>query len=157
MALPVRRITTRGIIINDKGEVFAQRLKGEDGGKPYVCTPGGGLEQGEDLLDGLRREMIEETGIAPEIGPLLFIQQFVDTDRDGLEFLEFFYHVTNWRDYESIDLGSTSHGDIEVHECGFVNPAGSVLLPKFLQEIDLPTFIAAKQPAQIYSYLSATL
>ena len=52
------------------------------------------LEMGESLLDGLRREMIEETGVKPEIGKLLFVQQFADTNSSSkhgdCEQLEFF-------------------------------------------------------------------
>ena len=64
-----RRVNVRGIIINNKGEIFCQKLTANsDKGRDFWCTPGGGLEMGEGLLDGLRREMIEETGVKPEIG-----------------------------------------------------------------------------------------
>ena len=75
-----RRVNVRGIIINNKGEIFCQQLTANNGkGRNFWCTPGGGLEMGESLLDGLRREMIEETGVKPEIGKLLFIQQFAES------------------------------------------------------------------------------
>lgn len=67
-----RRVNVRGIIINENGEIFCQKLTANTGkGRDFWCTPGGGLEMGESLLDGLRREMIEETGVKPEIGKLL--------------------------------------------------------------------------------------
>ena len=54
---------------------------------------------GEGLLDGLRREMIEETGVKPEIGKLLFIQQFAESGEQSAhgpnEQLEFFFLITN--------------------------------------------------------------
>ena len=51
-----RRVNVRGIIINDKGELFCQRLtaRNEDG-RNFWCTPGGGLDPLESLTDGLRR------------------------------------------------------------------------------------------------------
>ena len=50
-----RHINVRGIIINDKGELFCQRLTARTGdGRDFWCTPGGGLELGESVLDGLR-------------------------------------------------------------------------------------------------------
>ena len=53
-----RRVNVRGIIINNKGEIFCQKLTANTGkGHDFWCTPGGGLEMGESLLDGLRREM----------------------------------------------------------------------------------------------------
>lgn len=75
-----RRVNVRGIIINENGEIFCQQLTANNGkGRNFWCTPGGGLEMGESLLDGLRREMIEETGVKPEIGKLLFIEQFAES------------------------------------------------------------------------------
>jgi uncharacterized protein with ACT and thioredoxin-like domain len=53
--------------------------------------------------------MIEETGIAPKIGKLLFIQQFDDGEK---EHLEFFFHIENVEDYEIVDLEATSHGTL---------------------------------------------
>ncbi|HMH70374.1 MAG TPA: NUDIX domain-containing protein, partial [Candidatus Saccharimonadales bacterium] len=92
-----RRVSVRGIIFKD-GRMLAQQLKpGSDGKvRDYWCTPGGGLEANESLHDGLHREMIEETGIAPKIGKLLFIQQFAERET---EFLEFFFHIENPEDY----------------------------------------------------------
>lgn len=137
-----RRVNVRGIIINDKGELFCQKLRANsENGRDFWCTPGGGLELGESLLTGLQREMIEETGVAPEISRLLFIQQFSESGEQSVhgpnEQLEFFFEITNWRDYQTINLEQTSHGTLEVAECGFVDPKTTHILPKFLTEIDL--------------------
>ena len=144
-----RRITTRGIIYKN-GKIFAQKLKRGEGTTDYWCTPGGGLDPSESLHDGLVREMIEETGIAPEIGKLLYVQQY--REENGREYLEFFYHVTNVDDYETIDLASTTHGEIEVAEYGFIDPAQENILPKFLQTADIAKDIEAGQ-MQEFSYL----
>ena len=43
-----RHINVRGIIINDRGELFCQRLTARTSdGRDFWCTPGGGLELGE--------------------------------------------------------------------------------------------------------------
>ena len=43
-----RRVNVRGIIINNKGEIFCQKLTANsDKGRDFWCTPGGGLEMGE--------------------------------------------------------------------------------------------------------------
>lgn len=127
-------ITVRGIIFKD-GKLFCQKLKHDKPGRQiaqvndFWATPGGHLESGESLADGLRREIVEETGVEPIIGPLLFTQQF----RKGNEsYIEFFYHITNATDYETIDLAATSHGTLEVAEYGFINPAEYTILPEFL-------------------------
>jgi len=138
----LRRITVRGIIYRN-GKVFAQQLKG---GRDYWCTPGGGVEDGEPLLEGLHREMIEETGIAPKIGRLLYVQQYYDGER---EYLEFFFHIENAKDYHTIDLTSTSHGPIEVEHCEFIDPKAENLLPAPLQTMDYEKFTSSVQPVVI--------
>jgi 8-oxo-dGTP pyrophosphatase MutT (NUDIX family) len=139
-----RRITTRGIIFKD-GKMLAQELMPARNGqkRDYWCTPGGGLEAGESLHAGLEREMIEETGITPVIGKLLFIQQYEDEEK---EFLEFFFHITNADDYETIDLSTTSHGEIEVENVDFIVPHEHNVLPAFLQTIDIQAYIDTDLP-----------
>ena len=153
-----RRVNVRGIIINDQGEIFCQRLTARNSdGRNFWCTPGGGLEMGESLLDGLRREMIEETGVKPEIGKLLFIQQFAESGEQSAhgpnEQLEFFFLITNWQDYRHINLEQTSHGVKEVAECGFVDPKTTRILPSYLTEIDLDWLINKSTGTQILSEL----
>lgn len=144
-----RRITVRGIIVKD-GKIFAQKLKKNEGKRDFWCTPGGGLDDEELLRDGLHREMIEETSVAPVIGKLLYIQQYID---DEQEFLEFFYHITNADDYEQIDLASTSHGEIEIAEYGFIDPSQNVILPEFLQETNIAQDIESGNEVKEFTYL----
>lgn len=147
-----RRVNVRGIIFKD-GKLLAQQLTpGSDGiARNYWCTPGGGLEDGESLHQGLYREMIEETGIAPKIGKLLFIQQF----HDGMkEQLEFFFHIENPDDYKSIDLSITSHGVAEITNVAYVEPANVILLPKFLTTLDIRSYIDDTLPVRIESELA---
>lgn len=142
-----RRVNVRAIIVKD-GKLFCQKLKNSHSlhDAPFWCTPGGGIDFGESLHEGLTREIIEETGVRPDIGNLLFIQQFMDGEREQLEF---FFHVTNADDYETLDLASTSHGDAEVAECGFVDPKNTVIKPDFLTEVDLAAVIASATPIHI--------
>jgi 8-oxo-dGTP diphosphatase len=130
-----RRISVRGIVLHE-GKLLCVRLKAYNGSirkqiTDYWCLPGGGLEEGEALLNGIEREMIEETGIKPAIGNLLYVQQFTHGDK---EFLEFFFHITNSRDYLAIDLSKSSHGLEEIEEVGFVDPAETYILPEFLSK-----------------------
>lgn len=40
-----RRVNVRGIIINDQGEIFCQKLTANNSkGRNFWCTPGGGLK-----------------------------------------------------------------------------------------------------------------
>ena len=135
-----RRINVRGIIFKD-GKVFAQQLTpGIDGqARNYWCTPGGGLEENEPLIDGVRREILEETGVDAKIGKLLFVEQFRDSY--NRENLEFFFHIENADDFENIDLSKTSHGVEEIRNFDFINPKENDLKPDFLKDIDFQDYI----------------
>lgn len=145
-----RRIATRGIIEKD-GTILAVKHKDDHGNEvDFWATPGGGLNSLESIEDDLTREMIEETGIAPKIGKLLFIQQYRDEKR---EYLEFFFHITNTQDYETIDLSGTTHGALELSRCEFIDPHAENILPEFLQTIDLQHVLKPDTQPQIYNYL----
>lgn len=145
-----RRVTVRGLIIKDN-TIFGVRHKKSDGTpKSFWCTPGGGLDPKESLLDGVSRELIEETGVTPRVGKLLLIQQFsspeVHPEYGHDEELEFFFHIENNEDFETIDLSATTHGDIEIAEHGFVDPKEVMFLPKILQTIDLSELVTKNSP-----------
>lgn len=125
-----RRINIRGIIEKD-GQLFCLRQKHYDGSvNPFWAIPGGGMDPGESVTDCLKRELIEELGVEPKVGELVAIQQFADEEK---EFLELFFKVTNPEDFENIDLSSTSHGQDEIVEFGFVDPKTDHVLPDFLK------------------------
>jgi len=138
-----RRIAVRGIVLHE-GKLLAAQLKRYKGTvfagiSDNWCIPGGGLEAGESIMDGIRREMLEETGIEPAIGGLLYVQQFA---YKGTEHLEFFFHITNGADYLSINLSKTTHGEREIAEIGFRDPAAIPILPEFLRTDDLAAVVA---------------
>src|SRR5262245_24284149 len=66
------------LVLDDEGRVLlGRRARAPDEGK--WDTPGGFIEEGEDPLDALRRELREETGL--EIAPGAFVTAY--TDRYG--------------------------------------------------------------------------
>jgi len=147
-----RRVNVRGIIFRN-GEILVTKFRQDDDSESaHWGTFGGGLDIGESLHQGLHREMIEETGIAPQIGKLLFTQQFADEEK---EYLEFFFHITNTDDYAAIDLSSTSHGLLELVRAEFVDPTKHNVLPAFLQTIDIKDYIENERAPFIYSELPA--
>lgn len=145
-----RRISVRGIIYKD-GKIFAQKLKNPKGENDYWSTPGGGLDDNEDILQGLQREMIEETGIAPEIGNLLYVQQFHDGEKEQMEF---FFNIKNADDYEIIDLTKTTHGMIEVSSHGFIDPKVENILPEFLRNTDIKSVTENTKPVLVMNYFA---
>jgi ADP-ribose pyrophosphatase YjhB (NUDIX family) len=146
-----RRLAVRGIIY-EKGKIFAVRLKPyrHTDSLTYFCTPGGGLDPHEAFIPALKREILEEVGVAAFIGRLLFVQQFVHKEQEQIEF---FFHIENTEDFKEIDLAKTSHGVEEIAEYGFYNPNEITLLPKFLSEINIGDHIAGNLPTQFFDYL----
>ena len=146
-----RQINVR-VIIHRQGQTLCQQLKPDFRGveRKFWCIPGGGLEENESLRDGLIREMVEETGITPIVGDLLFVHQFYD---GRLENLEFFFNIENPDDFLNIDLSNTSHGQLEIKETKFIDLKTADILPKFLQTIDIDSYLTKSKPVFIFSYL----
>jgi ADP-ribose pyrophosphatase YjhB (NUDIX family) len=68
----------RAIVINDLGEVLLMKMTFPWFAEPVWIAPGGGLGDGETAVDGLRRELQEETGRSDlQIGPQVWERRFV--------------------------------------------------------------------------------
>jgi len=148
-----RKVTVRGIVLHE-GKLLCVRLKPYKDhlrrDNSYWCLPGGGLNEGESLVAGVEREMVEETGITPVVGNLLFVQQFTFEEKD---YLEFFFHITNSEDYLHIDLTNTTHGMEEIEEIGFVDPTATRILPEFLKAEPLDSYAEGTMSTKIISRL----
>lgn len=67
-------IRVYGLLINDRNEVL---ISDEcEYGMFFTKFPGGGLEWGEGLHDGLKREFMEELGIGIEVKALFYCTDF---------------------------------------------------------------------------------
>ncbi len=143
----MRRIAVRAIII-EQDKLLLVKLKSKNGPMSFFCTVGGGLDDGEPILDGLKREVLEETGVKAVIGKLLCIQQYADSN----DHIEFFFHVTNTEDFKHIDLSQTSHGEIEIAEVGFYDPRVVEVQPKFLSTVSVGELLESSE-VMIFNYL----
>lgn len=148
----IRRISVRGVVLHE-GKLLCVRLKAYKEhlkrDNSYWCLPGGGLDDGEALVDGVKREMLEETGVEAQVGDLLYVQQFSHGEKD---YLEFFFHITNSQDYIDIDLAKSTHGETEIEEIEFVDPKTVRVLPEFLATENL-TDQANDTPTKVISRL----
>jgi len=69
--LPLRQ-AVRALMIDHGDRVLMIKLHLERNGWTGWILPGGGIEEGEDTETALRRELLEETGLAhPFIGPVV--------------------------------------------------------------------------------------
>lgn len=128
------RIRVRAIIKRGNTLLLVKHKKPDGSAYGTWVLPGGGVDEGEFITDAIHRELTEESGIAPKVGKLLFVHQFMrNGTADGPEF---FFHVENADDYSSIDLTKTSHGQQEIAEIGFYDPRTlDGVLPEFLVEL----------------------
>ena len=82
----MKRVSARGLVITDKGLAVIFRRKIKEGKiKEYYVIPGGGINENEDIIDGLKRELNEELNIKVNVKDLAFT---VETD----ERIEYFYN-----------------------------------------------------------------
>jgi len=95
-------IRCRGIILNEEKLLVVKHDKDFD----YYAFPGGHLEWKENPKECLEREIMEEFGIKPIIGRLLYIHTFVKKEE---YFIEFFFEITNGKDYLNVKELNGSH------------------------------------------------
>ena len=154
MLLDMKRRVSARAIIEHEGKILLVQLKPYPGSivldEPYWCTIGGGIDEGESLVPALKREVMEETGVQAKVGNLLYIQQFVNSDKEQMEL---FFHVTNTQDFMDIDLSKASHAEEEIERIEFVDPKSAHILPKFLSEVNIAEDIATQSPTKIFSYI----
>lgn len=136
-----RRINVRAIVWHE-GKLLAVKHKNDDGTpQRYWALPGGGLDSMESLEAGVKREVMEELGVEPEIGRLLGGQQF-PSGREGFdEELELFFEVKYRPDFKVVDLAATSHGADELADIAFVDPRVVPIKPELLATLEIEALL----------------
>ena len=95
-------IRCRGIIIHNDKLLVVKHSESAN----YYALPGGHLDWGENVRDCMKREIIEELGITPEIGKLLYVHNFID--KNNKQSIEFYFEITNSADY--LEIGKLDNG-----------------------------------------------
>ena len=67
--LPTHIVSAGAIVLNDRGDILLVK----DDRRGTGSLPGGIIEEGEGVLDGVKREVLEETGIKAEVGELFCV------------------------------------------------------------------------------------
>ena len=120
------------VIVQDGGVVLIKRkyepLKGR------WSLPGGGVEVGETLAEAVAREMLEETGLQVEVGPV--IEVFDRITRDGEQRVRYHYVLV---DYLCWPIAGELQAGSDVDDAMVVDPAALApfdLAPQTMAAID---------------------
>ena len=74
----VVRQGVRALVLDPNDRILLVRFVNPENDEEFWATPGGGLDPGEELEDGLRRELREETGLeGADIGPVVWRRRHV--------------------------------------------------------------------------------
>lgn len=79
---PSRPIVGVGAVVLAEGRVLLVRRRFEPLAGQW-SLPGGALEVGETLGEGLAREVLEETGLVVEVGPMIEVFDRILADEQG--------------------------------------------------------------------------
>jgi len=78
-------VAVAGVVLKNESVLLVKRVHPPSQGEWSI--PGGLVELGERLTDALRREIIEETGVTVEVGPLIeVIERLVEDDQGRLAY-----------------------------------------------------------------------
>ncbi|GAB3815467.1 hypothetical protein GCM10028895_09580 [Pontibacter rugosus] len=83
------RVRVCGICIKEDKLLLVRHSNTIDN-KAFWAPPGGGIEFGETMHQGLKREMLEETGLQVQVCRFLFVNEYVNPP---LHAVEFFFEV----------------------------------------------------------------
>jgi len=95
------KIRTRAIIFHED-----KLLVVKNNNSDFYALPGGHLEFSENIQESLKREIFEELGVEAEIGRLLYVNNFIEGDKQSIEF---FFKVINSEDFLNIDKLKGTH------------------------------------------------
>jgi ADP-ribose pyrophosphatase YjhB (NUDIX family) len=83
-----------GLLINDRNEILISDE--QEYGMQFAKFPGGGLEHGEGLIDGLKREFVEECNVEIEVLSHFYTTDFyIKSAFNDSQIISIYYLVKN--------------------------------------------------------------
>jgi ADP-ribose pyrophosphatase YjhB (NUDIX family) len=105
-----QRVAAYGVCRDGADRLLLARAAPSIAARGHWFLPGGGVQHGEDPVDTLRREMLEESGLTATIGPLLDVLSDVRDLSNGINLhtVRLVYRVTAWRGTLRPEVGGTT-------------------------------------------------
>jgi len=138
----VLKMRARGIIVHDNTLLVVQHSKEV----PHFCLPGGHAEWGEDPRTCLERELVEELGVKPTIGKLLYVHSFMQNNYTQI--VEFLFEVLNADAYTGPRDNHASHAH-EIADVRWLAPDNTdyMVLPEIVRyALKDGTLLTAPEP-----------
>ena len=115
-AYPDRPFVGVGAVIVDQGRVVLIKRRFEPLAGRW-SLPGGAVDVGETLVECVAREMLEETGLVVEVGPVVEVFDRIVRDGDGR--VQFHYVLV---DYLCRPTGGSLRAGSDVAEAVYADP-----------------------------------
>jgi 8-oxo-dGTP diphosphatase len=121
-------VAVKSIIVHNRKVLIAKRTTEDKYGAGIWEVIGGKLEFGEDLVDGLKREIMEETGLEVEVKELLYASTFQTDEHRQVVILNYLSNT----DSEQVKL-SSEHTE---YLCAGQNTMQRLLGKRFLTNLE---------------------
>jgi double-stranded uracil-DNA glycosylase len=135
---PVERSAARALVVDESGRTLLVQFR-DSTGQTWWATPGGGIDEGEDVEAALRRELAEEIGLVEfELGPELWTREHTFAwDARILRQRErvWLVRVSEHEPKPSIDLTEEHVAEIRWWTLGELEATSEELAPKRLPEL----------------------
>lgn len=100
MTQPLHTRTAGKAVIIQNDHLLVIHRKRRDDGTIFYYLPGGGQDHGENLIDCVKREVLEEVGFHVEVGDMLCVAEYIGKNHElaaihsDLHQVDFLFHCT---------------------------------------------------------------
>ena len=126
----MRHRISAGVLVEDEGRILLVRYF-KEGEFDYWVAPGGGAQDGEDLREAARREVLEETGLHVEVGNIAYVEDLANAE---VRFLKVWFVGRLLGG--TIDVSGPDAISEQIVEAAFLSPSeftGKIVFPPMLR------------------------